>query len=142
MAKSKAKPKIDEKGLKKGQLRKLEALRNSLGPEIADEAFLKWMAGQADGTAADPTAERIAAALEPILDFAFDLAMMGFPSVVASIPRRQAIPAPTRFARAFNHFDDFCPSGLAAAEQVLDPSRHESRAPWVRFATSIRGAGR
>ncbi len=68
MAKSKAKPKIDEKGLKKGQLRKLEALRNSLGPEIADEAFLKWMAGQADGTAADPTAERIAAALEPILD--------------------------------------------------------------------------
>ena len=70
MAKSKAKPKpkINDKGLKKGQLRKLAALRKSLGPEIADAAFLKWMAGQADGTAADPTAEKIAAALDPIVD--------------------------------------------------------------------------
>ena len=34
---------IDESALKKGQLRKLAALRKSLGPAIADEAFAKWL---------------------------------------------------------------------------------------------------
>ncbi len=39
---------IDETGLKKGQLRKLNALRKSLGPVIADEAFSRWLAQAAD----------------------------------------------------------------------------------------------
>ncbi len=34
---------IDESSLTKGQLRKLNALRKSLGPAIADEAFAKWL---------------------------------------------------------------------------------------------------
>jgi len=34
---------IDETALTKGQLRKLNALRKSLGPAIADEAFSKWL---------------------------------------------------------------------------------------------------
>ncbi len=34
---------IDESSLKKGQFRKLNALRKSLGPAIADEAFAKWL---------------------------------------------------------------------------------------------------
>ena len=38
---------IDETNLTKGQLRKLNALRRSLGSAIADEAFSKWLA-QAD----------------------------------------------------------------------------------------------
>ena len=34
---------IDEAALKKGQLRKLNALRKSVGQTIADEAFAKWL---------------------------------------------------------------------------------------------------
>ena len=34
---------IDESSLTKGQLRKLNALRKSLGAAIADEAFAKWL---------------------------------------------------------------------------------------------------
>ena len=37
---------IDETTLTRGQLRKLNALRKSLGQAIADEAFAKWL-GQA-----------------------------------------------------------------------------------------------
>ena len=37
---------VKEKGLSKGELRKLSALRKSLGEEIADEAFAKWYAQQ------------------------------------------------------------------------------------------------
>jgi len=60
---------IEEKNLTKGQLRKLNALRKSLGPEIADAAFVKWLAAQAKaGPVGDATAERIAAALDPIVD--------------------------------------------------------------------------
>ena len=37
---------IDLSTLTKGQTRKLNALRNSLGNEIADDAFAKWMKTQ------------------------------------------------------------------------------------------------
>ena len=42
------KPKVafDESQLKKGELRKLTALRNSLGDEIANTAFANWLASQ------------------------------------------------------------------------------------------------
>ena len=49
---------IDEGGLTKGQLRKLRALRKSVGEEIAERAFAEWLAtqqaasGKADGNAA------------------------------------------------------------------------------------------
>ena len=49
---------IDESALTKGQLRKLRALRNSVGDEIAERAFSEWLAkqqaasGKADGNAA------------------------------------------------------------------------------------------
>ena len=51
--------KIDEASLTKGQLRKLNALRKSLGPDIADKAFGEWfrMHGDSDGAAGDKTAE-------------------------------------------------------------------------------------
>ena len=52
---------IDETILTKGQLRKLGALRKSLGPAIADEAFSKWLALAAnDAPEADENAEVIA----------------------------------------------------------------------------------
>ena len=55
---------IDEAALTKGQLRKLNALRKSLGPAIADEAFSKWLAqAAADEPEADGNAKVIADAL-------------------------------------------------------------------------------
>ena len=38
--------KIDESALNKGQLRKLNAVRKSFGPEIADKAFAEWLTEQ------------------------------------------------------------------------------------------------
>ena len=54
---------IDETALTKGQFRKLNALRKSLGPAIADEAFAKWLDQAADAPEADRNAEIISDAL-------------------------------------------------------------------------------
>ena len=62
---------IDQKSLTKGQIRKLNALRKSLGNEIADKAFTQWMAEQpAKGSApdSDPVAEKLVAALSGLAD--------------------------------------------------------------------------
>jgi hypothetical protein len=52
---------IDEKSLSKGQLRKLIALRKSLGEEIANRAFVEWLANSdgASSTVSDRNAEII-----------------------------------------------------------------------------------
>ena len=39
----KAAPKLDEKLLTKGELRKLIALRKSVGENIGDQAFMDWL---------------------------------------------------------------------------------------------------
>ncbi len=36
-------PKLDEKALTKGELRKLNALRKSVGEDIGDNAFVEWL---------------------------------------------------------------------------------------------------
>ncbi len=57
---------IDEQALNKGQARKLEALRKSVGDDLAEEVFAKWLKRQAEAIPvdrADPVAEKIAAAL-------------------------------------------------------------------------------
>ena len=54
---------IDESALSKGQLRKLNALRKSLGPVIADEAFAKWLDQSVEAPEADRNAEIISDAL-------------------------------------------------------------------------------
>ena len=51
---------IDEASLKKGLLRKLNALRKSVGTAIADEAFAKWLDQAVDATETDENAEIIA----------------------------------------------------------------------------------
>lgn len=63
-------PKIDESTLTKGQLRKLNALRKSIGPEIAERAFAEWLSRQptAEGAQGDPVAERIAEHLWTLVD--------------------------------------------------------------------------
>ncbi|MCY3981962.1 MAG: hypothetical protein OXF26_00425 [Alphaproteobacteria bacterium] len=54
---------IDETALTKGQLRKLTALRKSLGSSIADEAFTKWLNQAMQAPDTDRNVEVIAEAL-------------------------------------------------------------------------------
>ena len=44
---------IDEGALTKGQLRKLNALRKSVGDEIGEQAFAAWLASQTGPAAQD-----------------------------------------------------------------------------------------
>lgn len=57
---------INESTLTKGQLRKLNALRKSVGDALGEQVFGKWMVQQAKEKAApksDPTAKKIEEAL-------------------------------------------------------------------------------
>lgn len=58
---------IDESNLTKGQLRKLNALRKSVGNEIAEEAFAKWLSSQRT-VRTDKNAELIANTLWPLIE--------------------------------------------------------------------------
>lgn len=65
---AKTKQAIDEKQLSKGELRKLNALRNSIGDELGSEAFAKWHAKEGKGTGPDdPNIELIEKALNPLI---------------------------------------------------------------------------
>ena len=57
------KTKLEEKKLTKGQLRKLNALRKSLGDEIAESAFAKWYTRHGNTEQNDRHAGTIAEAL-------------------------------------------------------------------------------
>ena len=61
---------FDEKSLTKGQLRKLNALRKSVGEEIGTTAFAKWLAAQPTEPKepADKNAEQIATAFESLIE--------------------------------------------------------------------------
>jgi len=64
----KAKPAIDESALTKGELRKLDALRKSIGEQLGEEAFTKWYAQEGEGKAPDdPNIEMIERALRPLI---------------------------------------------------------------------------
>ena len=57
---------IDETGLTKGLVRKFNALRKSVGDDLAEEVFAKWLESQATSQAKDkpdPVAMKIVAAL-------------------------------------------------------------------------------
>ena len=59
---------IDEAALTKGQLRKLRALRKSLGDEIADRAFVDWLAAQqVAGAVPDGNATMIVDTIWPLV---------------------------------------------------------------------------
>lgn len=61
---------FDEKQLSKGHLRKLTALRKSLGEDIADKAFSEWFEAQGTQSApeSDKNAEAIASTLWPLVE--------------------------------------------------------------------------
>ena len=62
-------PVIDESALTKGQRRKLNALRKSIGDDIAERAFLEWLSSQpaASGTEPDGNAALIVDTLWPMV---------------------------------------------------------------------------
>ena len=54
--------------LSKGEVRKLNALRKSVGNEIGDKAFAEWLTSRSDGSnEQDPNAEKIVDALWPLV---------------------------------------------------------------------------
>jgi len=61
---------IDESNLTKGQVRKLDALRKSVGDDIAEDAFSKWMKiqTQTPKDVSDPVADALVAALDEYKD--------------------------------------------------------------------------
>jgi hypothetical protein len=65
-----AKNGVNEANLTKGQLRKLNALRKSLGDEIANRAFAEWMSTHQNGAdqASDKNARAITGALQALIE--------------------------------------------------------------------------
>ena len=59
--------KIDESTLTKGQLRKLTALKNSVGDEIGERAFAEWQALQGAEQEPDGNAAMIVDTLWPMV---------------------------------------------------------------------------
>ena len=59
---------VEEKRLTKGQLRKLNALRKSLGDEIANDAFTKWLQRESTAEVADPNIEAIEDAIGRVIN--------------------------------------------------------------------------
>lgn len=60
---------INESDLTKGQIRKLNALRKSIGDSLGEEAFRKWLKQQASGrniVLVDPVADLLAETLKPL----------------------------------------------------------------------------
>ena len=72
---------IDHSTLTKGQVRKLNALRKSVGNDIAEDAFGKWMKTQskAPKEARDPVADALVVALSNLIsDKSFKLGNKGY----------------------------------------------------------------
>ncbi len=64
-------PRIDESKLTKMEIRKLKALRTSVGDDIGDQAFSEWMKtkpGSSTATSPDKTAEAIANAVMGLIE--------------------------------------------------------------------------
>ena len=61
---------IDQSTLTKGQIRKLNALRKSVGNDIAENAFGKWMKTQSKTPkeVRDPVADALVAAMDQFKD--------------------------------------------------------------------------
>ena len=72
---------IDHSTLTKGQIRKLNALRKSVGDDIAEDAFGKWMKSQTKTPkdVRDPVADTLVAALSNLIsDKKFRLGRKGY----------------------------------------------------------------
>ena len=72
---------MDTSSLTKGQIRKLNALKKSIGDELGENAFTQWMKTQTKGTSAkpDPIAQKINSAISQFEnDKSFRLGTKGY----------------------------------------------------------------
>ena len=73
---------VDVSELSKGQIVKLRALRKSIGEDLAEDVFAKWLRRQASGETAkkpDPVAEKLLELLAPFKnDKSFRLGNQGY----------------------------------------------------------------
>jgi len=73
---------INEKALTKGQIRKLNALRKSIGNDLGEQAFAKWLKRLSSARKVDmvdPVAQKIGAALSGLVkDKSFRLGNLGY----------------------------------------------------------------
>ena len=72
---------VDTSSLTKGQIRKLNALKKSIGDELGENAFSQWMKTQSKNTSTkpDPVAEKINSALSQFEnDKSFRLGTKGY----------------------------------------------------------------
>jgi hypothetical protein len=75
------KPIMDISSLSKGQIRKLNALKKSIGDDLGEKAFTEWLTKQPKGSPAksDPIAEKIVSALSQFEnDKSFRLGRKGY----------------------------------------------------------------
>ena len=69
MASEPSSPRIDEASLTKGQRRKLNALRKSVGDAIGEQAFVEWLAAQSSSKESnDENAALIVDTLWPLVE--------------------------------------------------------------------------
>ena len=59
---------VDEGTLTKGQLRKLNALKKSVGADIAGRVFAEWLSSQPAGAAPDVNAALVVDTLWPLVE--------------------------------------------------------------------------
>ena len=72
---------MDESSLTKGQIRKLNALKKSIGDDLGEMAFSKWLKTQSKETIvkSDPVVEKLAAAVASLEnDKSFRLGTKGY----------------------------------------------------------------
>ena len=109
---------INETGLTKGQVRKLNALRKSVGDDLAEEVFAKWLERAAASSARskpDPVAMKIVEALAGFEnDPKFKLGNYGYTL------RRAKGKGASRFIAYKNEKADKAPT---PSSEVEEPSR-------------------
>ncbi len=72
---------MDQSSLTKGQIRKLNALKKSIGDDLGEQAFTKWLKTHSKETAvkSDPVVEKLAAAVASLEnDKSFRLGTKGY----------------------------------------------------------------
>ena len=72
---------MDESSLTKGQIRKLNALKKSIGDDLGEMAFSKWLKTQSKEASvkSDPVVEKLAAAISSLEnDKSFRLGTKGY----------------------------------------------------------------
>ena len=58
--------KIDERGLTKGEVRKLNSLRKSVGEELGEQTFTKWLRSSRAGKSGEPVDKNAALIAEAL----------------------------------------------------------------------------